>query len=489
MHQEPHQEQTSPNSQHGATGQGSTPSAPYNVPRSTLRKVTMAASAGTVVEWFDFAVYGFLAPIIARVFFPSGDALMSLLQTFAVFAVAFALRPVGGAFFGTLGDKIGRKKVLALTVLLMSGATVMIGILPGYATIGIWGAVLLTLARCVQGLSAGGEYAGAVAYVIEHSPNNERARHSSLMPSSTFGAFAVAALLCYLLTANLSDESMHSWGWRVPFLLAAPMGLVAFYIRRKLDESPVFQAVMDSKTSHTSLKFTFTSQWRPMAILGGYISLTALSFYTFSTYMTSFLTQVVGLRSDLVLMSNVIALTFAALLSPVIGRICDRVGRKPTMIASSVLLAGLGIPAYMIASGGTFAGALSGQLMLALGAVTANVVTAVLLSEVFPTAVRYTASAVTYNVSYAIFGGTAPFMATFLIAMTGNRMAPAIYLTAIALGAVIAAIMIPETAGRDFAQEDGNAAAVNGSKESEQGSASGTPSQKADTRDPAMKKR
>lgn len=433
----------------------STPAGTSTVSRATLRKVTFAAGAGTVVEWFDFAIYGFMAPILARTFFPAGDPVVALLQTFAVFAVAFALRPVGGAFFGRLGDRIGRKRVLTLTVLLMSGSTLAIGLMPGYATIGIWSAVLLTLARSVQGLSAGGEYAGAVTYVIEHAPQGERSRHSSWMPAATFGSFAAAALLSYLLTANLSAAHMDGWGWRIPFLVAGPLGLVAFYIRSKLDESPLFRAVIESKTTeHTTLSHTFRSQWRTMAILAGYISLTALSFYTFSTYMTTFLREVVGLESSQVLLSNVLALTFAAALCPFIGRICDRIGRKKTMYASVILLGTLAIPAYHLAANGGFGSALAAQAMLAVGAVTANVVTAVLLCEVFPTAVRYTASAITYNVSYAIFGGTAPFVATWLIAATENKMAPAIYLTAIAAGALIAALLLRETNSRSFTEED-----------------------------------
>ncbi|MFD1213061.1 MFS transporter [Arthrobacter sp. GCM10027362] len=420
----------------------------------TLRKVTIAAAAGTVVEWFDFAVYGFLAPLLARTFFPEGDPVVALLQTFAVFAVAFAPRPVGGAFFGTLGDRIGRKRVLALTVLLMSGATMAIGLLPSYQTIGVWAAVLLTLARSLQGLSAGGEYAGAVTYVIEHSPDSERSRHSSWMPAATFGSFAAAALLRWALTAGLSTEAMNSWGWRIPFLVAAPLGLVAFYIRSKLDESPLFREVLESSgTEHSPLRQTLATQWRKMAVLGGYISLTALSFYTFSTYMTTFLREVVHLPADAVLLSNVLALSFAAVIAPVIGRICDRVGRRPTMFASAVLLGGLAVPSYLLASGGSIYNALAGQVLLALGAVTANVVTAVLLSEVFPTAVRYTASAVTYNVSYAIFGGTAPFVATWLISLTANKMAPAIYLTVVAAGALAAVFLMRETSNRSFRED------------------------------------
>lgn len=416
----------------------------------TLRRATLAGFAGTVVEWFDFAAYGFMAPILAHTFFRSDDSIVGLLQTFAVFAVAFALRPLGGAFFGVLGDKIGRKRVLIITVLLMSASTAAIGVLPNYEQIGIWAAVLLTLARCLQGLSAGGEYAGAVTYVIEHAPSHQRARWGSAMPTATFSAFAGAAALSFLLSAGLGEATMNDWGWRVPFLVAAPLGLIAFWIRRRLQESPLFQEVQDSpeQVEHAPIRTTLREQGRPMLILGGYISLTALSFYIFSTYMTTFLREVVGLAATPVLLSNVIALSCAAVLAPFIGVICDRVGRRRTMFASAILLVLTAVPGYMIASSETFIGALGGQLMIMVGTVTANVITAVLLTEVFPTRVRYTASAITYNISYAVFGGTAPFVATWLIDITGQPIAPAVYLSVIAIGAFCATLMMPETSGR-----------------------------------------
>ena len=428
-----------------------TPTPTSQVSPQTLRQVTFAGFAGTVVEWFDFAVYGFMAAIISTVFFPESTGAVALLQTFAIFAVAFALRPLGGAIFGMLGDRLGRKNILITTVLLMSGSTAAIGLLPSYDQIGMWAAVLLTLARCLQGLSAGGEYAGAVTYVIEHSPPQQRARWGSAMPMATFTAFAAAALLSFMLTTGLGDAAMHEWGWRIPFLVAAPLGLIAFWIRRKLGESPMFaEADQDDTTEHAPLRETIRTQARPMLILGGYISLTALSFYIFSTYMTTFLREVVQLDSVPVLASNVIVLTMAAILAPFVGRICDRVGRRKTMFASAILLGVTAIPGYILASGGTFGAALGGQFLLMFGTVTANVVTAVLLTEVFPTKVRYTASGITYNVSYAIFGGTAPYIATWLIDVTGNPIAPAIYLTIIAAGAFLATMMMPETAGRQL---------------------------------------
>lgn len=422
--------------------------------RQTLRRVSIAAAAGTIIEWFDFGVYGFFAPDIASTFFPSSDSIAGLLQTFAVFAVAFALRPLGGALFGSLGDRIGRNRVLALTVLLMSTATAAIGILPTYTTVGLLAPGLLVLARCVQGLSAGGEYAGACTYLVEHCEPDKRGRYASLLPAATFGAFALAASLSFALSTLLPEEALGSWGWRVAFLVAAPMGLVTFYIRRRLRESPLFeQANHTTSAPPPRIGDTLRTHWKSMLRLGGFISLTAVSFYTFSTYMTTFFRSVVGMRENVVFLSNVVALVTATLLAPVVGRICDLVGRRVTMIAGACSLGGLAVPAYLIGTGGTLGTALAAQLLLAIGAVTANVVTAVLLSELFPTRVRYTASAVTYNVSYALFGGTAPFVATALISLTDNHLSPAVYISIIAVIALIAAVTLPETSQRSLLWE------------------------------------
>lgn len=416
-----------------------------------LRKVVRASFAGTVVEWFDFAIYGYMATHIAATFFSSTDPVTGLLETFAVFAVAFCLRPLGGIFFGRLGDRLGRKKILVLTVLLMSGSTAAIGLIPSHETIGIWAAVLLVLARCLQGFSAGGEYAGATIYVVEHSPDRHRARYSSAMSAATFSSFALAAGLGALLSFILPAAAMGDWGWRILFLLSVPMGLIAFYIRAKLHESPEFQAMIDDSASRPapSLGAVFRTQWSAMLRLGGFVMLTALSFYIYSTYMSTFLIKVVGLPQHLALFSSLISLTLATALAPVMGRVSDRIGRRPTMQVAAGLLAVLTIPAYMIAEQGTFATAVASQLLIGLGAVTANVVTSVLMSEMFSTDVRFAASGTCYNITYAVFGGTAPFLATWLVAGTGYSLSPAIYVAAIAVASfLVATFLMPETAGR-----------------------------------------
>jgi MHS family proline/betaine transporter-like MFS transporter len=413
---------------------------------ATLKRVICAAAIGNFVEWFDFAVYGFLATVIAAQFFASGDSSVALLKTFAVFAVAFAFRPLGGIFFGMLGDRIGRKRVLAATILLMAGATTLIGLLPTYAHIGLMAPLLLTIIRCVQGFSAGGEYAGACAYLMEHAPRGKRAWYGSFVPVSTFSAFAAAAVIAYALDASLSPEAMGSWGWRVPFLIAAPLGIVGLYLRWRLDETPAFQAVENEHAvAHSPLRETLKTQGGAICCLGAFVSLTALSFYTFTTYFTTYLQVAGGHSRATALLISVIALVFAALMCPLAGAYSDKVGRRATILTTGVGLIVVIYPAFMLASSGSFAGAVVGVLLLAMGAVLSGVVTAALLSEVFPTRTRYTASAITYNMAYTIFGGTAPLMATWLIGMTGTNLAPAYYLIAVSLLALAGGLALPET--------------------------------------------
>ena len=424
---------------------------------ATLRKVIVAAAIGNFVEWFDFAVYGFLATTIAQQFFPSGDASAALLKTFAVFAVAFAFRPLGGVFFGMLGDRIGRKRTLAFTILLMAGATTIIGLLPTYAAIGVMAPVLLTLIRCAQGFSAGGEYAGACAYLMEHAPRTQRGWYGSFVPVSTFSAFAAAAIIAYALEASLSTEAMGSWGWRLPFLIAAPLGLVGLYLRWKLDETPAFQAVkQEHAVAHSPLKETLRNHGAAICCLGAFVSLTALSFYMFTTYFATYLQVAGGLSRATALLVSLIALLFAAAICPVAGAFSDKVGRRKTVLSTCVLLIVVVYPSFLMASSGSFVASIVGVMLLAIGAVLCGVVTAALLSETFPTRTRYTASAITYNMAYTIFGGTAPLMATWLIGATGSNLAPAFYLIVIALLALAGGLALPETSKVSLHEVEGS---------------------------------
>jgi MHS family proline/betaine transporter-like MFS transporter len=421
---------------------------------ATLRKVIAASAIGNFVEWFDFAVYGFLATIIANQFFASTSPSVALLKTFAVFAVAFALRPLGGIVFGALGDRLGRKRILSVTILMMAGATTVIGLLPTYASIGVLAPVLLTLARCVQGFSAGGEYAGAVAYLMEHAPRHKRAWYGSFVPVSTFSAFAVAAVLAYALDASLTPEAMATWGWRVPFLAAAPLGIVGLMIRWRMEETPAFKAAQAQARAHSPLKETLRDHGRAICCLGAFISLTALSFYMFTTYFATYLQAVGHLSRAQSLLVSTVALLFAACACPAAGAFSDKVGRRKTVGFTCLWVIITVFPAYWLASYGQIGQAIAGVLLMAVGALLCGVVTAALLAETFPTRTRYTASAITYNIAYTIFGGTAPLMATWLIDLTGSNLAPAFYLVVIALLAMAGGLALPETSGISLDGED-----------------------------------
>ena len=418
---------------------------------AVMKKVISAAAIGNFIEWYDFAVYGYLATVLAANFFPGSNPTSALLETFAVFAVAFALRPIGGIFFGRLGDRIGRKKTLSLTILLISGSTAFIGLLPNFAALGIWAPLLLVLARCVQGFSAGGEYAGACAYVIEHAPRERKATYASFVPVSTFWSFAFAAGFTFVLAQILGSTAMSEWGWRIPFLLALPLGFFGFYLRFKLNETPLFQHIEEDKDVAASpLRETMRDHWRTILTLAGFIAATALSFYTFTTYMSTFLQVVGGLSQPAALLSSCICQVLAGLLCPLAGRLSDRIGRRRTTMGACAILISAVFPAFMLGTTGHLGLAILGQFLLGIGAVLTGIVTAVLMSELFPTKVRYTASATTYNLAYTVFGGTAPFIATWLIAQTGNKFSPAFYLVAVCIMAFIACARLPETSKRSL---------------------------------------
>lgn len=415
---------------------------------SQMRKVILAASVGNFIEWFDFAIYAFLATTISHVFFASDDATTQLLKTFAVFAVAFAFRPLGGLVFGILGDRWGRKRTLSMTIIIMTVATLLIGLLPSYESIGIWAAVLLTIIRCVQGFSAGGEYAGACAFVIEHSPDNRRAFFGSVGSSTTFLSFAMAAIMVALLQSVLSSGQMIDWGWRIPFLLSAPFGIVGLYLRMCLTEVSSFQSVKDEMTVGEQLNHTVRSQFPTILKLGAFISLTSLTFYTFATYFPTYLEISGSLEKKISLWLTVIALLVAAAICPLIGWFSDKYGRRVTIFIAGVYVIVAILPALTLGASGHIANALIGSLILAIGAACSNVVTAPLLSEVFPGKIRYTASAITYNLAYTIFGGTAPLVATWLIAKTGYSAAPAYYLVIVAVIALAGGTSLKDRASR-----------------------------------------
>ncbi|SCL26880.1 MFS transporter, MHS family, proline/betaine transporter [Micromonospora rhizosphaerae] len=419
------------------------PSPPTADP-STLKRAVIAGVIGHFVEWYDYGVYAYVATTLAVVFFSSSNPTAALLAVFATFAVAFFARPLGGLFFGSLGDRIGRQRCLATVVVLMSLSTFAIGVLPTYTSVGVLAPVLLLTARLLQGFSAGGEIAGAASFINEYAPGNRRGLLSSLLPAASATGLLFGAVLMAVLTANLSKDGMNSWGWRVPFLIALPLGMIGLYLRLKIEDTPMFRALVSAAEADPApLRSSVTGQFKWIAVAFGATLTYGVGFYVVMSYMPTYLKGVAHFDTG-----SMLAITSAALIThivalPLWGALSDRVGRKPVLIGASVALVVVTYPAFLfIAQGGVAAAITGGATLGALIAAGAAPLFAY-MAEMFPTRVRASSVSIGYNASVMIFGGTAPFIATYLIDRTGSQVAPSFYLVAAAAGAALTLALAP----------------------------------------------
>ena len=422
------------------------------VPPEQIKKAVAGAAMGNCIEWYDFGVFGFMPAILGQVFFNASSTSEGALATFAVLAITFIVRPFGSFVFGPLGDKIGRQKVLALTIILMSGSTFIIGLLPSYATIGPASAVLLILLRTVQGFSAGGEYGGAATFIAEYAPDRKRGFWGSWLEFGTLVGFAMGAGFVTLFTMLLGDEAMHSWGWRLPFLLAGPLGLIGLYLRTRLEDTPLFQELEKQQLVERSpLKALIKKHWTSILHLIGIVVMLNVADYIVITYLETYLKDVIGFTGNTPLLIILATIFFMLIVIVPIGMLSDRIGRKPLLIASCVGFLALPIPAFSImeaAKGDRSALKLGlGVAMIAAPLVLILAVLAATLPAMFPTQERYGGFSIGYSISTALFGGTASYIVGSLVKATGNNLWPAYYLMGAAAIAAIPILLLPETAG------------------------------------------
>lgn len=416
---------------------------------AVLRKVLTASFIGNFVEWFDYASYGYFATVIAAVFFPEIAPKAGLLATFAVFAISFVIRPIGGIVWGSIGDRIGRKTALSWSILIMSGATTIIALLPSYHQIGIWAPVLLLVVRMVQGFSASGEYAGAASFLAEYAPPAKRGFYTSVVPASTATGLLAGSLMSALLFAQLDQGQLHGWGWRLPFLLAFPLGLVGLYIRLKLEDTPRFRELEAGRHVQTTpVAELFTTYRRPIVRAFAVTCLNAVGFYLILSYMPTYLITEAGMEEGAAFLANSIALFSYIFLIFLMGMLSDRFGRKTALIAASVLFIVLTVPLFRMLDGASFAMIVLIQVIFGALLTVNDGTLPCFLTEIFPTRVRYSGFAFSFNTANALFGGTAPFVATWLIGATGSKAAPAWYLVAAAVVALVAMLFSRETAGK-----------------------------------------
>lgn len=414
---------------------------------STTRKAIAAGAIGNATEWYDFGVYGFLVATVGSQFFPGADPATQTLSAFAAFAASFVIRPLGSLFFGPLGDKIGRKRVLAITIIMMAGSTAVIGVLPTHAQLGIWAPVLLVLAKMIQGFSTGGEYAGAATFISEYAPDKRRGFWGSWLEFGTLAGFTGGALLVTAFTLILPAPAMNSWGWRIPFLIALPLGIIGLYLRTRLEETPVFQEVTaEHGATRSPLRELLSRHWREMVICLGLVVLLNIADYVMLVYLQDYLTQILGIstNSALVMICGVLIAMMVVIVP--LGVLSDRIGRKPLLFTSGLGFLVLSYPAFWLLSQKSIPLTLAGLAIIGFFLVCYLAVVGSTLPAIFDTKVRYAGFAISYNISTSLFGGTAPFVITLLVKETGNNYMPAFYLMVAAAVSIVPMLVLKETA-------------------------------------------
>jgi MFS transporter, MHS family, proline/betaine transporter len=416
-----------------------------------LTRTIAAGAIGNVLEWYDFGLFGFFAPVISRLFFPSHDELASLVGTYGVFATGFLMRPFGGLIFGYIGDRLGRKRALELSVLLMAVPTTLMALLPTYAQAGVGASLLLTLFRLLQGLSVGGEYIGSMSFLSEHAPPGRRAFLGSFSSSSVILGSLSGSGVAALLTGLLSEADFLAWGWRLPFLGGILIGLVGFWLRMGVDESPSFLEARDKGgLADNPIKAAIGHNLGSIAVTLGLTGISAVGFYLPFVWLPTWLARInqPPLDQSKALTASTIALVALLILTPLTALVADRVGKKPMFLASAIGYAVLTYPLFLLLQTGTFCAAVVAGLVFAACNSLYSGCMAATMVELFPTRTRYSGVAIGYNAGQAILGGTAPLIATGLIELSGNNLLPAVYLMICSVMAGIASLFITEQRGR-----------------------------------------
>ena len=421
----------------------------------SIRKVSLASFIGTTVEWYDYFLYGTAAALVFnQLFFPNVAPLIGTLSAFATFAVGFVARPLGGAIFGHYGDKIGRKAMLVLTLLMMGTATFLIGLLPTYETIGIWAPILLVVLRLLQGFGVGGEWGGAVLMAVEHSPDGRRGFYGS-WPQMGVPAGLLLSTIAFTIFSSLPNEEFVAWGWRVPFLLSILLVGVGLYIRLAILETPAFRQVQETQTQ-ARVPIIDVLRTRPKGVLlviGMRIAENG-SFFIFSVFVLSYATEQLGLARSMVLAGVMIAAAIQLLVVPVWGALSDKIGRRPVYLFGAAFTLLFAFPSFwLINTQATILVWLAIVLALAVGHAAMYGPQAAFLPELFGTRIRYSGIAFSRELASVFAGALSPFIATALLAWAGNYWPVAVYLAAMALITIVAVYLAPETFQSDVTEE------------------------------------
>jgi MHS family shikimate/dehydroshikimate transporter-like MFS transporter len=432
--------------------------------RTTPGKVAFASFIGTTIEWYDFFIYGTAAALVlGKLFFPSTDPLVGTVAAFATFGVAFVARPVGALIAGHIGDRVGRKSILVASLMLMGVGTLLIGLLPGYETIGVWAPILLTLLRVVQGLGLGAEWSGAVLMATEHAPAGKRGLYGS-WPQIGVPAGSLLATATFAIVSATTGDAFATWGWRIPFLLSAVLVAVGLIIRLRLVESPSFELVK-AKDDIAKLPITEVLRDYPRNValaIGARFSDT-LIFYIVTVFVLSYATGTLGVPRSVVLTGVLIGSALELAVMPLMAALSDRVGRRPVFLGGAGFAVLFAFPFFwLVDTGSTPAIWAAIVLMLIGGHAPTYATSAALLTEMFPTRIRMSGTSISYNISSMLAAAPAPLIATALLGWSGGSSWPvAAYVLLGAVLAFVSVYLVRETFRTDLDAEvkDGRAAA------------------------------
>jgi MFS transporter, MHS family, proline/betaine transporter len=412
----------------------------------TRRRAIVSSAVGNFVELYDFLIYGLFATQIAANFFPKGHETAALLQAFAIYGVGFFMRPVGAIVIGAYGDRHGRKNALVLTVGLMAGATALTGLIPSFNSIGIAAPLLLLLCRLVQGFSTGGEWGGSATFLVEFAPPGKRGIVGSVQQFSVGLALIAGTLTAAVLNGSLSKEAMIDWGWRVPFLIGFVLAPVGLYLRARVAESPAFsRTVQKQEVARSPVLEALSTHRLPVLAAFGLSAIGTVGNYTYNIYLPTFATTKLGIVGATAYTSATVAAVVLTVLTPVMGWVSDKIGRKPLLLISAIGYGLLSWPAFSYLSG-----APEGTRLMVVQSVSAVLLAmyagplCAILAELFPTKVRFTALSIGYGMSVTLFGGLAPFIATWLIDVTRNPVSPAYFLIFAAIVSTITLLLMKD---------------------------------------------
>ena len=405
---------------------------------------TAAGIVGNVLEWYDFAAFGFLAPYIAIAFFPSDNEFAGLIKTFAIFAVGYLMRPLGAILFGHIGDRVGRREALLLSVIMMIVPTILLGMLPTYAAVGITAPILLLLLRLIQGLSIGGEFTASATFVSELAPEGRKGLHASLTMLGAILGILLGSGVAMVLSDTLGEEAMTSWGWRLPFLMGIILGAVAFWMRRSMSSSPEMNDIHAGRDDREHPLIEVLKNHRPAVLrLCSVVLMQGASFYVVFVWLSTYLKEIVQQPVSNPLLLNTIGLACLLPVIPLAGWLSDRFGRRALLMTAGIGILLCSWPLFIVFQQGDDGMILVGLVIFALLIGMAQGPTPAMMTELFPPEVRLTGIGIGYNVTLALFGGTAPLISTWLISATGTAIAPAFYLMAAAAISLVGAFGLP----------------------------------------------